>query len=195
MLNNNKMLRQRLFATRRRNSAMVLLSLMSGLLLAEGHAAESKAIYVGREQPAVRADYRQDHRQDYRKDYRQHDRQDHRQYQYEPQYRVLNRSRGYEPPPMISASIRGSRASAQFNYHAPTVTTINKTVQIIPPQGGSVGDVSYSQDQYYIYPDQRYPQYQQPRRRHYQRVETIVDDPQVTEQRSKQWTDKGDFYP
>lgn len=149
-------------------------------------AADNKAIYVAREKPAVIVYHSQpDDRQN-----------GYQQSHYEQNnYRVINRSRGYEPPPLISGTIRGSHASAQFNYHGSSTTTINNSVQIIPPQNGSVGDVSYSQDQYNIYPNNPYPRYQYPRRRYFQRVVPVQDYPQATEERSKQWTDKSGFYP
>lgn len=169
-----------------------LLVSLSCLVAGGAQAAESKAIYVAREKPAVivyhnQADYLQS-------GYQQNGYQQ-RHYE-QNNYRVINRSRGYEPPPLISGTIRGNRASAQFNYHGSSTTTINNSVQIIPPQNGSVGDISYSQDQYNIYPNNPYPRYQHPRKRYYpQTVVQVIDDPQATEQRSKQWTDKSDFYP
>lgn len=172
--------------------------MLSGMFSDAALAADKKAIYVGREQP-TRVMY--DSQPYYSSDgysqhgYSQNNDQQNR-YAQNNRYRVINRSYGYEPPPMISGSIRGNHASAQFNYYAPSTTTINRSVQIIPPQNGNVGDISYSQDQYYIYPDNPYPRYQHPRRRYYpQRVVQVIDDPQITEQRSKQWTDKSDFQP
>lgn len=85
-----------------------------------------------------------------------------------------------------------SGISANIYYHAPSTTTITRNVQIIPPQNG-VGDVYYSQESYYLYPPQPIsrPYYHRP----YQPLLPVTIDPKATENRSKQWTDKGDFNP
>lgn len=82
------------------------------------------------------------------------------------------------------------RVSANFYYQAPTTTTITRNVQIVPPQNG-VGDVYYSQDSYYLYPPQpvQRPYYQRP----YQPLIPVIIDPRDTENRSKKWTDRGEF--
>lgn len=89
---------------------------------------------------------------------------------------------------------RASRSgiSAQIYYQAPTTTTIERTVQIIPPQHG-VGDVYYSQDSYYIYPPVPPTNYPYRYNKQYQPYVPVVIDRQSSENRSKQWTDKSDF--
>lgn len=84
--------------------------------------------------------------------------------------------------------------SAQFYYQGPTTTTIQRNVQIIPPQNG-VGDVYYSQDSYYLFPPEYPVNRPYPRRyaRPYEYAVPNTTDPRATENRAKQWTDTSDF--
>lgn len=105
-------------------------------------------------------------------------------------YRVINQSSGYDDYAYNRRHRPQNGVNVQLNYQAPSTTTINNTVQIIPPSQG-VGSVSYSQDNYYIYPpDNHYQHQHQNRRRYVQPYIDQSDDDQIQpiQNRNSQWT-------
>lgn len=106
-----------------------------------------------------------------------------------PHYRVLNQSSGYGYP-----GYGYPRADVNINmrYQAPSTTIINNNVQVIPPSV-PVGNISYSQDNYYInnapqYPDYRgHPHY--PRRYVNQAIQDDSQPQRPVQDRSRQWTE------
>ncbi len=141
--------------------------------------SSSKAVYVGRTQPDSHY-------------YPYHGAAPYHPY---PPYlshnsRVIKQSTGYGQDKHVQHAGNKPGVSANIYYQAPSTTTITRNVQVIPPQN-SVGDVYYSQDRYYFPAAQPVyrPYYQRP----YQPLIPVTVDPQDTESRSKQWTDKSDF--
>lgn len=95
----------------------------------------------------------------------------------------------------ISSKV-SNRISARFDYHAPSTTIINRSVQVLPPQAGAgnqVGDVYFNQDTYLIYPPSSPYRPNGYVRGYYQPIIPAYNDPKATESRAKQWTDKSDF--
>ena len=89
-----------------------------------------------------------------------------------------------------------NQLSARFEYHAPSTTIINRSVQVLPPQaaaGNQVGDVYYNQDTYLIYPPSSPYRPNGYARGYHQPIIPAYSDPKATESRAKQWTDKSDF--
>lgn len=138
--------------------AMLLLALCTTLSSTAALADKPAAIYAGRERPKPVEEPR-------------------------PYYRVLNQSSGYGAP----GYGRGQpNVNVQFGYQAPSTTVINNSVQIIPP-GTPTGNISYSQDTYYI---NTVPVYPQRHRRHINPATQLEEEEplQPMQDRAKQWT-------
>lgn len=105
------------------------------------------------------------------------------QWPYAQTYRPYDQA--YRPRPGISA---------QLYYQAPSTTVINRRVEVIAPQNAS-SEVYVNQATDYLYPSSAVRYY--PARRyypaHYPPAPRITMNPQDTENRAKQWTDKADF--
>lgn len=107
---------------------------------------------------------------------------------------VLGESPGYHrqgayPRHRRSESQRPTIA-ARLYYQAPSSTVINRQVQVIAPQNAT-SDTYFNQDTYYLYPSSSLSYH--PARRYYPPVSRVTIDPQDTENRAKQWTDRTDF--
>ena len=115
-----------------------------------------------------------------------------------PFYRqVISESPGYH---RYSAHPRNERRTggqrpqlaAKLYYQAPSTTIINRQVEVIAPQNAT-SDVYFNQDTYYLYPSGSGSYH--PAQRYIPPVIPVSRDPQATENRAKQWTDKADFNP
>lgn len=82
--------------------------------------------------------------------------------------------------------------AAKLYYQAPSTTIINRQVEVIAPQNAT-SDVYFNQDTYYLYPSGSGSYH--PAQRYIPPVIPVSRDPQATENRAKQWTDKADFNP
>ncbi len=122
--------------------ASVLLALATLLGSPLALAEKPAVIYAGREKPQPREEHY-------------------------PHYRVLNQSAGYGYSGYGRPGYGHPQTdvNVQLRYQAPSTTIINNNVQIIPPSV-PVGNISYSQDNYYINNVPAYPNYQHQQRRY-----------------------------
>lgn len=141
---------------------IALLAASASLVSVQALAEKPVVIYAGREKPQPREE------------------------RY-PHYRVINQSAGYGYPAYGRPQ---TDVNVQLRYQAPSTTIINNNVQVIPPSV-PVGNISYSQDTYYINTAPQYPDYRRPHQ-HRRYINSAVQDDEQPQQpvqdRSRQWT-------